>query len=256
MNVDEGGTRLCPTALCDPDREPTADRLSDLVSVSRELWWQNALTGAGRRQDAFSEGDILGDPHALRHRRRLRPVAAADDDAAARLPPRRVPPPGLALPADGQDYLENETSPGLWWDYTWGTQWAGDLARERHLLQVGAADRLLGDIVAKLKRIGAYDDTLLVVTADHGVAFGARAADPRPVPTSNRQQILWVPMFVKAPGPDRGDVDDRHAARSTCSRRSPTRSARASRGRSTAARSSAHRARRPRCASSTGATTR
>jgi hypothetical protein len=209
MNVHEQVTRLCPTALCDPDHEPTADRMSDLVSVSRELWWQNASPDRVK-DDAFAEGDILGDPHALR----------TGDEFVRKLQPAKRPRldflhvefPHQAwhyLPT-GQDYLENRTSPGLWWDYTWGTQWAGDLARERHLLQVAAADRLLGDIVQRLKRIGAYDDTLLVVTADHGAAFGERQPI-RGLASDNRSQILWVPMFVKAPGQASGTIDDRLA---------------------------------------------
>jgi hypothetical protein len=209
MNVHEQVTRLCPTALCDPDHEPTADRMSDLLSVSRELWWQNA-SPERREVDAFSEGDILGDPHALRTGAAF--VRALEPTDTPRLDFLHVelPHQGWHYLPTGQDYLENETSPGLWWDYTWGTQWAGDLARERHLLQVAAADRVLGDIVAKLRRIGAYEDTLLVVTADHGVAFGDRQPI-RGLSRDNARQILWVPMFVKAPGQATGQIDDRHA---------------------------------------------
>jgi hypothetical protein len=209
MNVDEQGTRLCPTALCAPDEKPTADRLSDLVSVSRELWWQDASPERAK-VDAFAEGDILGDPHALatgdRFVSNLRPTTKPRlDYLHVELPHQ----PWHYLPT-GQDYLQGETSPGLWWDYTWGTKWAGDLARQRHLLQVAAADRLLGSIVHRLRAIGAYDDTLLVVTADHGVAFGER--EPiRGLAKDNLDQILWVPLFVKAPGQVAGKIDDRHA---------------------------------------------
>jgi hypothetical protein len=209
MNVDEQGTGLCPTSLCDPDHEPTADRMSDLLSVSRELWWQNASPDRAK-VDAFSEGDILGDPHALQTGDQF--VSRLQPASKPRLDMVHVEFPHQAwhyLPT-GQDYLQNETSPGLYWDYTWGTKWAGDLARERHMLQVGAADRLLGQIVHRLREIGAYDDTMLVVTADHGVAFGERQPI-RGLSQDNLSQILWVPLFVKGPGQVAGTVDDRHA---------------------------------------------
>jgi hypothetical protein len=44
-------------------------------------------------------------------------------------------------------------------------------ALQRHMLHVGYADRLLGDLIAHLKAEGLYDDLLMVVVADHGVSF-------------------------------------------------------------------------------------
>jgi hypothetical protein len=110
----------------------------------------------------------------------------------------------------GADYRQNAPAPGIWWDFTWGSQWSADLAKQRHLLQVAAADRLLGQIVAKLKAMGEYDDTMLVVVADHGIAFGPRVG-LRGVSDDNFPQIAWVPMLVKAPGQEQGAVDDRPA---------------------------------------------
>ena len=34
-------------------------------------------------------------------------------------------------------------------------------------------DRLIGRLVQHLKQVGMYDDTLIVITADHGVSFRA-----------------------------------------------------------------------------------
>ena len=42
---------------------------------------------------------------------------------------------------------------------------------QRHLLQLGFTDRLLGRLVTRLRRAGLYDRSLLVVTADHGASF-------------------------------------------------------------------------------------
>ena len=43
---------------------------------------------------------------------------------------------------------------------------------QRHLLQVGAVDTLLGEMVAQMKRTGLWNRALLAVMADHGIWFG------------------------------------------------------------------------------------
>src|SRR5262249_8635538 len=40
-------------------------------------------------------------------------------------------------------------------------------AYQRHLLQVGFVDRLLGELLEHLKNVGLYDSSLIVITADH-----------------------------------------------------------------------------------------
>ena len=79
---------------------------------------------------------------------------------------------------------------------------------QRHLLQVGAVDTWLGRLLAHLEDIGIYDRALVVVTADHGISFRAgelhRIATPRTF-----QDILPVPLFIKAPGQREGRIDDR-----------------------------------------------
>ena len=48
---------------------------------------------------------------------------------------------------------------------------------QRHLLQVGFTDRLLGRLIARLRETGLWDRALVVVTADHGVSFRVGQAD-------------------------------------------------------------------------------
>ncbi len=84
---------------------------------------------------------------------------------------------------------------------------AAALGWQRHLLQVEYVDRLIGRLVAHLKRIGLYDRALVVVTADHGAAF--RPGDhSRVVTEGNVAEIASVPLFVKVPRQRRGAVDD------------------------------------------------
>lgn len=69
---------------------------------------------------------------------------------------------------------------------------------QRYMLQLAFVDRLLGQLVARLKDVGLYDDTLLIVTADHGVSF--RPGDFRRAATpTNIAEVAGVPLLVKLP---------------------------------------------------------
>jgi hypothetical protein len=85
-----------------------------------------------------------------------------------------------------------------------------DTIHQRHLAQVGYADHLIGDLIAHLRKTGAYDDALVIVTSDHGASYreGRRRRDPRPS-QQNLSDILHVPLFIKLPGQQQGEVVDR-----------------------------------------------
>ena len=78
---------------------------------------------------------------------------------------------------------------------------------QRHLLQVGAVDALLGRIVARMKATGVYDRASLVVMSDHGVSFRVGATDRRTIVPSNAFDVAPIPLFIKAPGQRRGRID-------------------------------------------------
>lgn len=81
---------------------------------------------------------------------------------------------------------------------------------QRHLLQVGYADTVLGQLINRLEATGVWDDALVVITADHGIGF--RPGSPTRQPTErNVQEIYRVPLLVKAPGQVEGGPDDRNA---------------------------------------------
>jgi hypothetical protein len=88
--------------------------------------------------------------------------------------------------------------------------WLVDQAIQRHLLQVGAVDRFIGQLIDRLHRTGLYDDALIVVTADHGVSFRP-GSWRRHATKENVADIASVPLFVKYPGEEGGRVDPRHA---------------------------------------------
>ncbi len=81
--------------------------------------------------------------------------------------------------------------------------WMVTQAYQRHLLQVGYTDKIIGRIIEKMKTSGIYDDALLVITADHGISFlpGERA---RGSTQFNYSDILSVPLFIKLPHQKKG----------------------------------------------------
>lgn len=86
-----------------------------------------------------------------------------------------------------------------------------ELGRAIHLLQLQAADTFIGQVIDRLKKIGAWEDTILVVTADHGISFSAGESQ-RVVSRKNAHEILFPPLFIKAPNQSQPIVDD-HAMR-------------------------------------------
>jgi len=62
---------------------------------------------------------------------------------------------------------------------------------------IAYVDQRVGEVVSWLKRRGAYDNTMIVVTSDHGEAFGER----RRVGHANSpyQNLLHVALIVKYP---------------------------------------------------------
>ena len=88
--------------------------------------------------------------------------------------------------------------------------WPPQLSRQRHLMQVGETDRLFGQVMRRLHEQGMYDKTLFVVAADHGMSFKPNEFGRRVATEGNVDQVLWVPLFIKAPGQAEGQVSERN----------------------------------------------
>jgi hypothetical protein len=83
-----------------------------------------------------------------------------------------------------------------------------DTLHQRHLAQVAYVDRLLGELILRLREVGAYDKALVVITSDHGASY--REGRARRAPDQhNLSDILQVPLLIKLPGQRRGEVVDR-----------------------------------------------
>lgn len=102
--------------------------------------------------------------------------------------------------------LASYTERGTWAEDEWSVR----QAQQQHLLQVGYADSLVGELIDRMQAAGTWDDALVVVVADHGVSF--RPGAPQRQPTDeNVAEIYRVPLFIKAPGQRTGEVRDDNA---------------------------------------------
>ncbi len=92
----------------------------------------------------------------------------------------------------------------------WGSQpWPVTVSHQRHLLQLAFTDRLVGQMIERLRQVGLYDKALVVVTADHGGSF-TPAQHVRIPAKGTAHEMAWVPLLIKAPQQTKGRVDDRN----------------------------------------------
>ena len=115
-------------------------------------------------------------------------------------------PPFIWLPS-GKNYLFESEVIGLSSEEWHQDKLAALQGYQRHLLQIGFADRLLGQLLERLKSVDLYDRCLLVVTSDHGASY--QPGDKRRVvQESNFQDIMPVPLFIKTPAQREGVIND------------------------------------------------
>jgi hypothetical protein len=83
-----------------------------------------------------------------------------------------------------------------------------DVLFQRHALQTMFTDLQLRKLWDELKRDGQWEDALIVVAADHGVAFPLGRVERRRLRRDTAAEIAPIPLFMKAPGQTRPKVDD------------------------------------------------
>jgi len=240
LDVTERITRLCPTSLCGEDgggveRDGGVD-LSDLLAEATQVYADRLHRGDRDEPvtDAFVEPDVAVDdaradsteedlddlldrrPESLD--RFLDGIQAGEAPTLHFLHLLAPHTPHRHLP-DGHRY---EADPELRAIAPLDGSDAGDrrslaaaparLDRQRLQLEVAHVDRLLGDLLDRLQATGLYDDALVVVTSDHGLAFRpgaeARGLGGGGISAAAQPELLWVPLFVKAPGQSEGEVVD------------------------------------------------
>jgi Sulfatase len=234
LRVTESQTHLCPDDLCDEGREPLAERvgslLSDLAIVYGHVALPRDLTdGLPSISSSWRDFGAEGGPVVRLQQGPSEPGGRARDyigreaevqEFTDALEPGERPLLAFLhtlLPHHPWEYLPD----GKLYGSDLGTQpgmvnerWVGDpqlavQAQQRHLLQVGYVDLLLGRILDRLERAGLYDDALIVLVADHGTSFRPHG-ERRRIHAGNMAEIAFVPLFVKAPGQRSGRVVDEH----------------------------------------------
>jgi hypothetical protein len=230
MNVSEEATALCPRGLCKDPRlaQPYAERMKSMAS-DLGLVWLHMVSPAGIEAKLPSVSDNWGNfsgGAGVPNTENVQANLDADrkvrfDDWVRQITPGARPQlslkhtllphvPWQFLP-DAKQYSDGDNPiPGLSSEsYKDATQ--VESLYQRHLLQLGFADHELGELLRHLKREGLFDKSLIVVTADHGVAFNAGQRDRRTITRENAEQIASIPLFVKAPGQQVGTMNGAYA---------------------------------------------
>lgn len=104
-----------------------------------------------------------------------------------------------------EQYTEVE---GVEGDGRWGPD--ADVALigfQRHLYQVGFLDLMIGRLLDHLDDTGTFDDTMVIVVADHGASFVPGEHRRWPY-ENNRDDLYRVPLFIKYPGQTEGSTVD------------------------------------------------
>ena len=176
VTASEEATSMCPQSLC-PEVRPKDRRvvLHELAHgrAERFVRWVARL-GTSRGPSFYFKHVLL--PH---------------------VPLRYLP--------SGQHYSgrAHEVVPGV--TRAFHDRWLVKQIYQRHLLQLGFTDRLLGVALKRLRETGLWDRALVVVTADNGESFG-RFGDRHLITPRKSAAVGLTPLFVKLPGQRRGRV--------------------------------------------------
>jgi len=92
----------------------------------------------------------------------------------------------------------------------WPNEAAANLAWQAHLFQVGFTDWLLGTILKKLEALDMFHESLIIVTADHGISFFWDSAGMQKNQLARIQasETLLVPLLIKLPGQKQQQLTD------------------------------------------------
>jgi len=72
---------------------------------------------------------------------------------------------------------------------------------QKFLHQYAATDKMVGDLVTKLRAAKNWDRTMLIVTADHGITLepGEHKRDVNATRTDTMEDLYRIPLFIKYP---------------------------------------------------------
>ncbi len=244
FDVVEPVTRLCPERYC-PEAHvsaPWADRFRGLLYDTGVAYMyrvlpkdlRTELPPIGDRWGGFGDAEggtrerllgaldlqdvnlaLEGEDHRPRteFERFLAGIRRGEPRRTLHFAHLKLPHAPFRLLPSGREYGNATSIDGILDDAfnDWSSSsWLVEQALQRHLLQVGYADRLLGRLIHRLERAGLYGDALVIVAADHGASFEA-GGSRRYVTAQNVPDVATVPLFVKYPGERQGRIDLREA---------------------------------------------
>ncbi len=238
MKVSQEATDLCPRDLCEDASGESAAARDRALASDLGLVYLHVIAPEGIERDLPSVSDTLGNfgadtgtttaegsPGHTGHQEVLhelgggRParfenfVRSIDRTARPTLYYKHSLLPHVPFQyfPDGHRYLTkpHEAIPGLVDAPSWGNDYLLKQAYQRHLLQAGFADRLLGTLLRRLHEERLYDRALIVVTTDNGESFLHHASRHLATPETV-EDIADTPLFIKRPFQHTGRISDRH----------------------------------------------
>lgn len=218
LEVSESITDLCPRRR-EVSMEYTATAL-DMLAIYLQLivppGYASAFPAVGGKWTNFWENPA--------HHRGREDVDVQFNEFLASMHPRPKPTlyfmhtlfphsPWFLYPS-GKRYDVQSTGacgiPAMFPNSLWGNDyWPIVSSLQRYLLTLGYFDRLIQRLIDQLRKENLFDSSLIIFTADHGIAFEP-GDHRRAVTQTNFPDILSVPLFVKLPGQTTGSIDDRN----------------------------------------------
>jgi hypothetical protein len=180
--ASEEATALCPPRMCEGGRTRKPAVIPNLLEGRRqrfERWLRSIRDG---RPTFWMKHLLL--PHG--------PYIHLPSGRQTRPRPRDLLPGMNTVPGFHDEFLTRHNE-------------------QRYLLQLGFTDRLVGRLVRRLERQGIYDDTLVVVTADHGYLWRSGVETRRRALADTAHELGPVPLLVKRPHQHRGRSSDAYA---------------------------------------------
>lgn len=87
-------------------------------------------------------------------------------------------------------------------DFPFSSFYIVSLPRDRYDSEIAYADYCVGQVVRKLKELGLYDSTLLIITSDHGEGLGEHSESTHSYFIYHTTQ--HVPLIMRIPGGPKG----------------------------------------------------
>ncbi len=242
IHAVEPVTSLCPpelNLLAEP-RPSFGQRFSLLISDLSVVWlnltlptvWAERLPAVTQTWSAFGHDQAPSRPSPSADKpvqRALFHLREADRAAEFRRFGDSIKPPGQRpgfyflhslLPHFPWEYLPSGRSyrvtrtraHGLAGERWTEDSWPVRHHQKRYLLQVQFVDLLIGELVDRLKSVGLFEQSVIVVTADHGVAFepgrSRRLLDLDDASGFQPLDLATVPLIIKAPFQSETAIDN------------------------------------------------